>query len=133
VPRCANARVGGEQEGGMRLCHRMYEIDQDGNHAPGVAKIFKDGVTEDEEQHMKAYFDEAMTQTVADSFAKQFNEFLSDHRNLQCRFLPVCVMHIQDGNSKATLINSEPYLKGEYVKHNDNDGHVETSLEVPQV
>jgi len=120
------------QEGGMRKCHKMYEIDKHGNHSPGVAKIFKDDVTESEEELMKAYFDEAMTQTVADTLAQQFNEFCTERRDLQCRFLPVCVMHIQDDQKKATLLNSEPYLKGEYVKHNDNDGHVETAFELPQ-
>ena len=28
-------------DGGMRWCYKMYEIDQDGKHAPGVAKVFK--------------------------------------------------------------------------------------------
>ncbi|KAJ1469829.1 kinase-like domain-containing protein, partial [Baffinella frigidus] len=69
---------------------------------------------------------------VADTIAQQFNEFCTDRCDLQCRFLPVCVMHIQDESKRATLLNSEPYLKGEYVKHNDNDGHVETNLELPQ-
>ncbi|KAJ1469830.1 hypothetical protein T484DRAFT_1850239 [Baffinella frigidus] len=52
------------QEGGMRRCHKMYEVDKHGNHSPGVAKLFKDDVSESEEELMKAYFDEAMTQTV---------------------------------------------------------------------
>eukprot|EP00961_Rhodomonas_salina_P287414 3883398-Rhodomonas_salina.1 len=28
--------------------------------------------------------------------------------------------------------NAEPYLSGQYMKHNDNDGHVESDLELPQ-
>ena len=37
------------EEGGMRLCYKMYEIGQDGVYSPIVAKVFKDDVTDDEE------------------------------------------------------------------------------------
>jgi hypothetical protein len=124
-------------EGGMRWCYKMYEIDRNGKHAPGVAKTFKDDAVEedDDEEVTKAYFDEAMTQTVADSFAQQFNQVLGDSdesEQLKCRFLPVRVMQFYGKTGKNALCNCEPYLQGSYVKHNDNDGNVETCLEVPQ-
>ena len=124
-------------EGGMRWCYKMYEIDKNGKHAPGVAKIFKEEALEDEEPDdiSKAYFDEAMTQTVADSFAQQYNAFLGDdpeNEHLKCRFLPVRVMQFYGKSGPHSLCNAEPYLQGNYVKHNDNDGHVETTQEVPQ-
>jgi hypothetical protein len=31
------------------------------------------------------------------------------------------------------IVNIEPMLEGEYVKHNDNDGHVDTNDMYPQV
>ena len=124
-------------EGGMRWCYKMYEIDKNGKHAPGVAKVFKEDAVEDddEEDIAKAYFDEAMTQTVADSFAQQFNTMLTDDaedQKFKCRFLPVRVMQFYGKTGPHALCNCEPYLQGDYVKHNDNDGHVETSKEVPQ-
>jgi len=125
-------------EGGMRWCYKMYEIDKNGKHAPGVAKTFKDDAIEEgegDEEIAKAYFDEAMTQTVADSFAQQWNQVLGEepeHAKLKCRFLPVRVMQFYGKSGPRALCNCEPYLQGDYVKHNDNDGHVETTLEVPQ-
>ena len=31
------------------------------------------------------------------------------------------------------LVNVEPYLEGKYVKHNDNNGSVESKEDIPQV
>eukprot|EP00961_Rhodomonas_salina_P287415 3883398-Rhodomonas_salina.2 len=42
------------QEGGMRYCYKMYEIGIDGQYAPGVAKIFKPEVSDDEEVRQPA-------------------------------------------------------------------------------
>ena len=45
------------------------------------------------------------------------------------RFDEECTGYDLDG----VEIRAGRYLKGDYVKHNDNDGHVETALELPQV
>ena len=124
-------------EGGMRVCYKMYEIDQEGRHAPGVAKVFKDDAfnREVDDEIAKAYFDECMTQTVADSFARQWNELLGDsagNQKFSCMFLPVRVMQFDGKVGRHSLCNCEPYLQGDYIKHNDNDGNVETNKEVPQ-
>jgi hypothetical protein len=59
-------------QGGMRFCTKLIEIDTKGENKSLVAKVFvsrKDNPIDD-----SAYFHEAMTQTVASSFAKQFNK-----------------------------------------------------------
>ena len=47
-------------------------------------------------------------------------------------------MHIRTHTHTHThahfhTVNIEPMLEGEYVKHNDNDGHVDTNDMYPQV
>eukprot|EP00959_Pyramimonas_sp_CCMP1952_P452789 9467170-Pyramimonas_sp.AAC.1 len=56
------------------------------------------------------YFDEAMTQTIVDGFAQDFNR-KSQHK---IAFLPVTVLELQDallGGSKFCAL--EPFLRGE--------------------
>ncbi len=68
-------------QGGMRFCAKLVEIETNGENKSLVAKVFvsrKDNPIDD-----SAYFHEAMTQTVASSFAKQFNK--------QCELLGIGV------------------------------------------
>ena len=67
-------------------------------------------------------------QLLARSYAKTFNE-LGLQRQLQ--FLPVGVFKLSERG--GALVNIEPMLEGDYVKHNDNDGHVDTNDMYPQV
>merc|ERR1712083_700905 len=61
---------------------------------------------------------------VAESYAQDFNKACASnglpHR---VAFLPVSVVQLE---GSAEWLGLEPYLAGEYVKHNDNDGHNET-------
>ena len=49
---------------------------------------------------------------------------------LAWQFLPVSVVQLIE--CEGRLINVEPLLEGKYVKHNDNDGNVESKEKVPQ-
>mmetsp|Transcript_16798 Transcript_16798/g.40491 ORF Transcript_16798/g.40491 Transcript_16798/m.40491 type:complete len:352 (+) Transcript_16798:203-1258(+) len=110
-------------EGGMRLCLKLFELEDNGNFMPCVAKVFK------KEKDKKAYFDEALTQMAAECFAQEFNRIMQPTR-YRVSFLPVSVIMLSE--RKAQLCNVEPQMQGRYVKHNDNDGHVETSEMLPQ-
>jgi len=67
-----------------------------------------------------------MTQMVCESYAQEFNR---RRTGVYIGFLPVSVLRLdRDG----ILYNSEPYLRGDYLKHNDNSGHVDTAETVPQ-
>ena len=75
---------------------------------------------------------EAMTQMVAEDYSQQFNK-LAASKGLPQRlgFVPVSVVDIpasQRGEPDETC-SFEPYLPGEYVKYNDNDGHAEVEDE----
>eukprot|EP00802_Teleaulax_amphioxeia_P010616 Tamp_10644.p1 GENE.Tamp_10644~~Tamp_10644.p1 ORF type:complete len:407 (-),score=71.71 Tamp_10644:509-1729(-) len=109
-------------EGGMRCCLRMFELEDNGDFMPCVAKIFK-------KQSMKsvAYFDEALTQMAAECFAQDFNR---RQQKFRVSFLPVAVMLLAERQMQLCCV--EPMMRGEYIKHNDNDGHVETYEQLPQ-
>jgi len=115
-------------EGGMRLVYRCEEIDEkDNSRILSCAKVFKDG------EGAQAYFDEAMTQMVAESYAQEFNRECSKKKlNYNVGFVPVSVLHLKTAEGRRLIYNVEPMLKGHYLKHNDNDGHVETNLLLPQ-
>jgi len=113
-------------EGGMRLVYRCEEIEED-RRIQSCAKVFKDG------EGAQAYFDEAMTQMVAESYAQEFNRECSKKElNYNVGFVPVSVLHLKTPEGRRLIYNVEPMLKGHYRKHNDNDGHVETELLLPQ-
>jgi len=115
-------------EGGMRLVYKCEEIDEkDKSRILSCAKVFKDG------EGAQAYFDEAMTQMVAESYAQEFNRECSKKRlDYNVGFVPVSVLHLKTPEGRRLIYNVEPMLKGHYLKHNDNDGHVETKLLLPQ-
>jgi len=113
-------------EGGMRLVYRCEEIE-DNSRILSCAKVFKDG------EGAQAYFDEAMTQMVAESYAQEFNrECYKKKLDYNVGFVPVSVLHLKTKDGRRLIYNVEPMLKGDYRKHNDNDGHVETELLLPQ-
>jgi len=86
-------------QGGMRLVYRCEElIEKDNSRILSCAKIFKDG------EGPQAYFDEAMTQMVAESYAQQFNRECSKKElNYNVGFVPVAVLHVNtpDGRKKT--------------------------------
>eukprot|EP00961_Rhodomonas_salina_P110963 1493023-Rhodomonas_salina.2 len=77
---------------------------------------------------LRACSNEAMTQMLADDYALQFNEALGLHCKIQ--FVPVTVLRLSERSGQ--IVSFEPYLGGQYIKHNDNDGHVDTAEELPQ-
>lgn len=110
----------------MRLCFRACEYDKNSNFVECVAKVFKPEL--DAADH--EYYDEAMTQMIAESHAQEFNRRSRTHK---VALLPCNVLQIQDGRlGGSRLCALEPYLPGDYVKHNDNAGAVETNEAVPQ-
>jgi len=115
-------------QGGMRLVYRCEELDEkDNSRILSCAKIFKDG------EGPQAYFDEAMTQMVAESYAQEFNRECSKKGlKYNVGFVPVSVLHLKTPEGRRKIYNLEPMLKGNYQKHNDNDGHIETNLLLPQ-
>jgi len=111
-------------QGGMRVVYRMREFDEkinNGEYVEGVAKKFKP-----ECEDKQYYYDEAMTQMVCESYAQEFNR---RRTGVYIGFLPVSVLRL---DMDGILYNSEPYLRGDYLKHNDNSGHVDTEETVPQ-
>ena len=84
------------------MCHRLYQLGNGGDSVTCVAKMFKRKVSS------KAYFDEALTQVVAECFAQEFNR----QEKYRIAFLPAAVMALKDRNDQ--LLGVEPLMKGEY-------------------
>lgn len=111
-------------EGGMRLAYRAREVLGDGSEVDCVVKRMKPGLGILPETN----YHEAMTQTVAESYAQDFNRACAAKRlPYSIAFLPASVVRL-DGVAEPFCL--EPYLAGEYVKHSDNDGHNETENEL---
>lgn len=111
-------------EGGMRSVYRAREVLPDGAEIDCVVKRLKPDLGLSPDMN----YDEAMTQMVAESYAQEFNKACA-LRGLSCTiaFLPVSVVLI---NGQREPLCLEPYLEGDYVKHNDNNGHDMTHDEV---
>jgi hypothetical protein len=56
---------------------------------------------------------------------------LRRQQKFRVSFLPVSVMLLEERQMQLCCV--EPMMRGDYVKHNDNDGHVETHEQLPQV
>lgn len=124
------------QQGGMRFAYKAREIFDDGGEIEVVLKHFKEDVLAEDEDEDELIKSEALTQMVADDYAQQFNK-LASSKGLSHRvaFLPVSVVKVMpaDGSTQQVETYSiEPYLPGEYVKYNDNDGHTANEDEVAQ-
>mmetsp|Transcript_21334 Transcript_21334/g.43394 ORF Transcript_21334/g.43394 Transcript_21334/m.43394 type:complete len:282 (-) Transcript_21334:933-1778(-) len=68
-----------------------------------------------------------MLQLIASQYAHQFNTMRCGRK---ISFLPVSIFKLLERGNQ--FITAEPYLEGKYVKHNDNDGHVDTDDPLPQ-
>jgi len=113
-------------EGGMRLVYRCWELENN-SRILSCAKVFKD------DEGVQAYFDEAMTQMVSESYAQEFNrECYKKKLRYNVGFVPVSVLRLKTADGRRLVYNVEPMLDGDYRKHNDNDGHVESELLLPQ-
>lgn len=109
--------------GFMRVAHRAQEVLEDGSSVDCVVKWIKPGM----DWFGEGNFNEAKAQMVAESYAQEFNRACSANGlSARIAFLPVSVVQLETGE----LLCLEPYLEGEYVKHNDNAGHNETEDEV---
>jgi myosin-heavy-chain kinase len=109
-------------EGGMRLAYRSGIINPEATVTSCVVKVFKhvDAVTPD------MVFHEALTQSVAQSYAVAFNALAEEkglRKKTKVKFLPVTVLHLPQRGPNYYAA-AEPYLKysSTYVKHNDNRG-----------
>eukprot|EP00287_Rhodomonas_sp_CCMP768_P028542 CAMPEP_0202855766 /NCGR_PEP_ID=MMETSP1389-20130828/91684_1 /ASSEMBLY_ACC=CAM_ASM_000865 /TAXON_ID=302021 /ORGANISM="Rhodomonas sp., Strain CCMP768" /LENGTH=388 /DNA_ID=CAMNT_0049534389 /DNA_START=56 /DNA_END=1222 /DNA_ORIENTATION=+ len=109
------------QQGTFRVCYKMWLLDENGEEHPMVAKMFK------KDKSVEEYFNEAFCQVISEGYAKEFNK-IGMSRSVQFAPVHVLKLHERDG----TFVTAEPFLKGSYVKHNDNDGHVDTLDPVPQ-
>jgi hypothetical protein len=108
------------------MAEEMVDASNDGMES--VVKIFKPPMTNDR----RVYFDETMTQSVAETYAQDFNRLASQKGlKVSVAFLPVSVLHFYNDGHPSTesgqLACLEPYLPGDYVKHNDNGGNIGTS------
>lgn len=117
-------------EGGMRFAYRALELSDDGSESEAVVKAFP-------RSHLatdpNACANEAMTQMVAESYAQDFNK-LCAQRSLPHRvaFLPVSALTLDEefGEQRVRTLGIEPFLPGDYVKQNDNDGHNDDADEI---
>eukprot|EP00286_Rhodomonas_abbreviata_P017072 CAMPEP_0181325778 /NCGR_PEP_ID=MMETSP1101-20121128/21123_1 /TAXON_ID=46948 /ORGANISM="Rhodomonas abbreviata, Strain Caron Lab Isolate" /LENGTH=257 /DNA_ID=CAMNT_0023434141 /DNA_START=63 /DNA_END=832 /DNA_ORIENTATION=+ len=110
------------KEGGMRVAHKIWEFEGT-KVTVGVAKYFKE-----REIAPNMCFNEAMTQMLADAYAQRFNDAYNSARKI--RFVPVSVVRLSERSGQ--IVSVEPYISGKYVKHNDNDGHVDSDDLLPQ-
>lgn len=101
----------------MRTVYRAREVLPDGAEIDCVVKRLKPGLG----LSLDLNYDEAMTQMVAESYAQEFNKACALRGlSYSIAFLPVSVVLI---NGQGEPLCLEPYLEGDYVKHNDNNGH----------
>lgn len=159
---CANTLVHIASEefthGGMRACYKAVVLDDgetdtsgfcddrgyfDGYVSLYVAKRYKKYKDASMKKQMRktsyqTYFDELLTQCVAEQYAQQFNkekidipvEFTRAYPDypesfeISVAFLPVSV--IQLNGVMKTLYNIEPFIPGHYEKFNDNFGWKKT-------
>uniref|UniRef100_A0A7S0HM43 Alpha-type protein kinase domain-containing protein n=1 Tax=Hanusia phi TaxID=3032 RepID=A0A7S0HM43_9CRYP len=110
-------------EGSFRYCYDMQILHPDGRIEDMVAKRCKKEVDPSD------YFNAVMNQLLANDFAQEFNSKVASSN---MKFVPVYVYKILDGESKNKYFCVEPKLNGHYVKHNDNNGHVDTFCLLPQ-
>mmetsp|Transcript_14504 Transcript_14504/g.41383 ORF Transcript_14504/g.41383 Transcript_14504/m.41383 type:complete len:375 (-) Transcript_14504:59-1183(-) len=111
--------------GSMRAAYRAWELVEDGSpQFELVAKKLRP------ELHLplETICHDAMTQMVAESFAQEFNRACAERSLAHCvAFLPVSAARLE---GMAEPVCLEPYMSGDYVKHNDNAGHNNTNDEV---
>eukprot|EP00295_Goniomonas_pacifica_P043294 CAMPEP_0175916826 /NCGR_PEP_ID=MMETSP0108-20121206/11047_1 /TAXON_ID=195067 ORGANISM="Goniomonas pacifica, Strain CCMP1869" /NCGR_SAMPLE_ID=MMETSP0108 /ASSEMBLY_ACC=CAM_ASM_000204 /LENGTH=484 /DNA_ID=CAMNT_0017239391 /DNA_START=27 /DNA_END=1481 /DNA_ORIENTATION=- len=133
----SNTRVqvatGSFAKGGTRLVYKMKEVGSDGKASSDVLvakfldKSFPPGgpmgpITRE------MYFEDAMMQQVCIQFSQQFN---ATDPPKKITFLPTWIIELIDRPGKP-LCCVEPFLKGSYAKHNNNDGATYSHRHTPQ-
>eukprot|EP01012_Entosiphon_sulcatum_P038366 TRINITY_DN4974_c0_g1_i1.p1 TRINITY_DN4974_c0_g1~~TRINITY_DN4974_c0_g1_i1.p1 ORF type:complete len:493 (+),score=45.82 TRINITY_DN4974_c0_g1_i1:29-1507(+) len=77
-------------------------------------------------EDQKVYWEDAMAQSVAEFWARQYNSRMPPKR---ISFLQAYVLHDE---SRVALFALEPFVDGEYLKHNSNFGGVAGFRATPQ-
>jgi len=72
---------------------------------------------------MEQTFADARMHHVANHWASMFNNYGPPKR---VRFLPACAMELR-GRTPSVWVGVEPYMRGTYRKHNNNNGYVSRS------
>eukprot|EP01063_Lacrimia_lanifica_P038308 TRINITY_DN810_c1_g1_i1.p1 TRINITY_DN810_c1_g1~~TRINITY_DN810_c1_g1_i1.p1 ORF type:complete len:417 (+),score=139.49 TRINITY_DN810_c1_g1_i1:72-1322(+) len=113
-------------KGGMRDCCLVWEADADGSDPHQmIGKVFQKDV---QNASIEDYMDEAITQTVADTYAQKFNKMGIKMEGSKISFLSCFVVKLKrrGANGAAVVFTMEPMLRGAYEKHNNNYGEVYT-------
>jgi len=117
--------------GMLRYCFYMIEISSDSRlrHNMGALLVSKMQTTRepthvckvyiDPYEERDSYFDDAVMQAEAQRFADMYNELDVPKK---VGFLKVSVYEILDkpGTDGPIICNVEEYIKGDYIKHNNN-------------
>lgn len=104
--------------GVKRNVYRAEEVRDDGTIVECVIKSLRDesGAT------VNSSYDEVVTQTVAGTFAKEFNALCAKRGLLhRISFLPASAVLL---DSSPTPFRVEPYLPGKYTRYSDAHGRV---------
>jgi len=119
-------------QGGTRLVYKMQELDEQGNVIQDCVAKFLDQMRFMQQGigpiTKQMYFDDAMTQIVAQHYAELFSQ---KNPPKGVRFLDAWVLELVSRPGKP-LCNVEPLLKGAYCKHNNNDGATFSARHTPQ-
>jgi hypothetical protein len=115
-------------EGNLRRCHMMVGYEDDGLRRTYVAKEAKTDAGQD------AYEKDIEMQEISQYLAKQYNQFSPPKKVeflhaflIQLDSRPLCPR-----TGKPQMRHVEPYLPGEYKKHNNNWGYVCKDRNTPQ-
>eukprot|EP00899_Mesostigma_viride_P027963 jgi/Mesvir1/8351/Mv12610-RA.1 len=114
-------------KGSMRQVLRLFEVDTMANNLFIFAAKFPRrsfGTL-----NPSVFFADVRMQSVADSYAQEFNKTGVSPRKVA--FLPTQVVHLTK-RKKYNMCNIEPLLSGHYRKYNDNDGGLFSGQETPQ-
>mmetsp|Transcript_60013 Transcript_60013/g.190639 ORF Transcript_60013/g.190639 Transcript_60013/m.190639 type:complete len:300 (+) Transcript_60013:94-993(+) len=111
-------------EGSLRRAHRMYEVDAGGGQYPYVAKASK----VQEGASRAAVYADVKAQMVAEAFAQEYNKKRPTNK---VAFVPAYALELQS-RPEVPMFCVEPLLEGQYHKHNNNDGAVNTARLTPQ-
>jgi hypothetical protein len=88
-----------------------------------VAKKYR----KDKCRTMEQVFADAQMHHVANHWATMFNNYGPPKR---VRFLPACAMELY-GRTPSVWVGIEPFMRGTYRKHNNNNGFVSKSVKPP--
>eukprot|EP01062_Namystynia_karyoxenos_P082475 TRINITY_DN929_c1_g2_i1.p1 TRINITY_DN929_c1_g2~~TRINITY_DN929_c1_g2_i1.p1 ORF type:complete len:437 (+),score=101.44 TRINITY_DN929_c1_g2_i1:74-1312(+) len=108
--------------GGMRSVHRAWEVDRSGGRIASVVKfslIHSGSRSREREACMR----DARAQCVAEFYAGMYNR-LGSAVPEKISFVGSDALELRQRGGR--FANIEPMLSGDYVKHNDNAGHVAT-------